>query len=165
MAAAVAGGGEDAAAAGARLRERPARGLWLGADRTDIVIGNHDRIRVVNIFSLLFFFHPASLPRLPLLLAFLPFLSIPASNSQARRPPVPAAAAAAVPPLPSRRLPPLRRHPSSRTQGNQRLSRVIAPRGVGRREGDPATLQGIVTAVIWKLYGHCLVHAFIESFA
>ncbi|EAZ14571.1 hypothetical protein OsJ_04493 [Oryza sativa Japonica Group] len=32
MAAAVAGGGEDAAAAGARLRERPARGLWLGAD-------------------------------------------------------------------------------------------------------------------------------------
>lgn len=36
MAAAVAGGGEDAAAAGARLRERPARGLWLGAGERNL---------------------------------------------------------------------------------------------------------------------------------
>uniref|UniRef100_A0A0D9YIZ1 Uncharacterized protein n=1 Tax=Oryza glumipatula TaxID=40148 RepID=A0A0D9YIZ1_9ORYZ len=38
MAAAVAGGGEDAAAAGARLRERPARGLWLGAGNKNHVL-------------------------------------------------------------------------------------------------------------------------------
>lgn len=118
-------------------------GFWRGFG-LDFLLGLSDFLFLALVW--------ASLPRLPLLLAFLPFLSIPASNSQARRPPVPAAAAAAVPPLPSRRLPPLRRHPSSRTQGNQRLSRVIAPRGVGRREGDPATLQGIVTAVIWKHY-------------
>uniref|UniRef100_A0A0E0CBY2 Uncharacterized protein n=1 Tax=Oryza meridionalis TaxID=40149 RepID=A0A0E0CBY2_9ORYZ len=102
MAAAVAGGGEDAAAAataGARLRERTARGLWLGAGAP--AAGTRGGGASPS-FAASSSFAPAS------------FVAHAGKST----------------PLPG----------------------DCAERGREKGEGDPATLQGIVTAVIWWVW-------------